>query len=190
MTNSIGMKLVLIPPGEFDMGSSKELINDESRLCGGKGWYMEVLSGEGPRHRVRITKPYWLGVTEVTQEEYQRVTGDNPSEFSATGKRKDAVSGEDMRQFPVENVSWEDAAEFCRRLSELPEEKAARRCYSLPTEARWEHACRAGSEGPWFFSAKADSLVSAGAGDGGLLGTTPGYGRTRAGGRTRWARSW
>ena len=60
-TNSIGMKLVLIPPGEFQMGSPKELIEEELRLHGDDGWYRDHLPGEGPQHRVRITKPYWLG---------------------------------------------------------------------------------------------------------------------------------
>jgi formylglycine-generating enzyme required for sulfatase activity len=81
----------------------------------------------------------------VTQQEYQRVVGTNPSEFSATGKLKDKVSGQDTKRFPVEQVSWHDAVEFCRKLSELPREKAASRRYGLPTEAQWEYACRAGT---------------------------------------------
>ena len=63
------------------MGSPKELIEQELRLHGDDGWYQEHLPGEGPQHRVRITKPYWLGATDVTQEEYQRVMGGNPSKF-------------------------------------------------------------------------------------------------------------
>ena len=132
-TNSIGMKLALIPPGKFDMGSPKELIEEEMRLHRDDSWYVDRLPGEGPQHRVRITKPYWLGVTQVTQEEYQRVMGSNPSKFQGDPKR------------PVEQVSWDDAVEFCRRLSELPGEKAAKRRYHLPTEAQWEYACRAGN---------------------------------------------
>ena len=137
-TNSIGMKLVLIPPGEFQMGSPKELIEEELRLHGDDGWYKDHLPGEGPQHRVRITKPYWLGATDVTQEEYQRVMGSNPSKFQGDPKR------------PVEQVSWDDAVEFCRRLSELPGEKAAKRQYGLPTEAQWEYACRAGTTTRWY----------------------------------------
>ena len=135
--NSIGMKLVLIPPGEFQMGSPKELIEEELRLHGGDGWYRDYLPGEGPQHRVRITKPYWLGATHVTQEEYQRVMGSNPSKFQGDPQR------------PVEQVSWDDAVEFCQRLSALPGEKAAKRRYALPTEAQWEHACRAGTTTRW-----------------------------------------
>ena len=61
ITNSIGMKLVLIPPGEFMMGSPKELIEEELKAHGDDQWYKEHLPGEGPQHRVRITKPFYLG---------------------------------------------------------------------------------------------------------------------------------
>ena len=148
-TNSIGMKLALIPPGEFDMGSPKEFVEEELRLHGGDRWYRERVPGEAPRHRARITKPYWLGVTEVTQEEYQKVMGNNPSNFHGDPKR------------PVEQVSWNDAVEFCLRLSELPGEKSAKRRYVLPTEAQWEYACRAGNEGRWCFSDRSNSVATA-----------------------------
>ena len=94
----------------------------------------------------------------MTQEEYQRVMGANPSEFSATGKNKDKVAGQDTKRFPVECVSWDEAVEFCRRLSEMPEEKAAGRTYRLPSEAQWEYACRAGSTGRFSFSSAAAGL--------------------------------
>ncbi len=99
-TNSIRMKLALIPPGEFKMGSPKELIEEELRRIVDDGWYKERLPGEGPQHRVRITRPYWLGTTDVTQEEYQRVMGSNPSHFPGDPKR------------PIEEVSWDEAMEF------------------------------------------------------------------------------
>jgi formylglycine-generating enzyme required for sulfatase activity len=150
--NSIGMKLVLIPPGEFTMGSPKELIEEELKRPGIEDWYKDHLRGEGPQHRVRITKPFYLGVYEVTQGEYEQVIGKNPGSFSATGKSKDKVAGQDTKRFPVESVSWDEAVEFCRKLSELPEEKAAGRWYRLPSEAQWEYACRAGSTGRYSFS--------------------------------------
>ena len=62
------------------------------------------------------------------------------------------MAGQDTKRFPVENVSWDDAVEFCRKLSEMPEEKAAGRTYRLPSEAQWEYACRAGSTGRYSFS--------------------------------------
>ena len=77
--------------------------------------------------------------------------GKNPSHFSASGGGHDAVSGLDTDQFPVEMVSWDDATEFCLRLSNLPKEKAAGRWYRLPTEAQWEYACRVGSQTKWHF---------------------------------------
>ena len=153
ITNSIGMKMALIPPGEFMMGSAKELIEEELKTPGIEDWYKDHLPGEGPQHRVRITKPFYLGEYDVTQEEYQRVMGNNPSEFSATGKEKAKVSGQETKRFPVENISWDEAVEFCRKLSDLPKEKAAGRRYRLPSEAQWEYACRAGSTGRFSFSA-------------------------------------
>ena len=82
-----------------------------------------------------------------------RVTGVNPSWFSLTGDGASRVGGLSTRSFPVERVSWEDAVEFCRKLSDLDEEKRSRRTYRLPTEAEWEYACRAGSgpENPFSF---------------------------------------
>jgi formylglycine-generating enzyme required for sulfatase activity len=151
MTNSIGMKLVLIPPGEFDMGSSSEETSRLVQEIAAKKedpWYAELTKLETPRHRVRISKPFYMGVYEVTQAEYERVTGNNPSEFSAKGKSAAAVKGQDTARFPVESVCWENAAEFCRKLSALPEESSQGRLYRLPTEAEWENACKAGTTGP------------------------------------------
>ena len=88
-TNSIGMKLVLIPAGEFMMGSPE---SEEDR------------DSDEKQHRVHITRPFYLGVYEVTQAQYERVIGKNPSCF--TGAMQ-----------PVERVTWDDAVEFCRKLS-------------------------------------------------------------------------
>ncbi len=151
MTNSIGMKLMLIPPGEFLMGSPRE---EFEHLANAYPDFVSMFQREQPQHRVRITKPYYLGVYEVTQGEYQQVMGRNPSWFSRSGDGSEAVAGRDTRQFPVEWVSWDDAQEFCRRLSRLAAEQAAGRVYRLPTEAEWEHACRAGSVTPFHFGAE------------------------------------
>lgn len=129
VVNSVGIKLVEIPPGEFWMGSDDQ---------------KSVAKGEGPRHQVRITKGFWIGKFEVTQAEYEKLTGVNPSQFYATGDAASAVGDADTSRYPVDRVTWEEAVEFCRRLSALPEEKAAHRTYRLPTEAEWEYACRAG----------------------------------------------
>ena len=126
ITNSIGMKLVLIHADSFDMGSPA---NESGALE-----FQETI------HEVTIGKSYYLGVCEVTQEEYEKVTGKNPSVFSTM-----AMGGRDSRQYPVENLEWSDAVSFCETLSELPDENAAGRKYRLPTEAEWEYACRATS---------------------------------------------
>ena len=112
-TNELGMEFVLVRPGEFMMGSTR-------REPGREG-------DEGPRHQVRITKGFTMGAHEVTQEQYAEVMGRNPSKFSGA-------------QNPVEQVSWNDAVEFCTRLS-----RKEGRTYRLPTEAEWEYAGRAGS---------------------------------------------
>lgn len=102
-------------------------------------------SDEKPSHQVTLTKPYELGVYEMTQEQYEDVMGTNPSKF------------EGLRN-PVEQVSWEDAVEFCKKLSSLPGERSAERVYRLPTEAEWEYACRTGTFLEYSFGNEAGSL--------------------------------
>jgi formylglycine-generating enzyme required for sulfatase activity len=115
LTSSVGMRLKRIEPGEFLMGSDKGSAD------------------EAPPHRVAVTKPYYLGVREVTQREWESVMGSNPSYFRNP-------------LHPVEMVSFEDAQRFCRELT-----RREKRTYRLPTEAEWEYACRAGTstEFPW-----------------------------------------
>jgi formylglycine-generating enzyme required for sulfatase activity len=138
VTNSIGMKLTLIPAGEFVMGSPE---TEEGH------WIND------PQHRVRMTQPFYLGVYEVTQGEYGKVmgAGANPSWFSPGNFGKKNVRGIDTSRLPVEYVTWTEAAEFCRKLSNRPDEKRAGRRYRLPTEAEWEYACRAGTVTPFHF---------------------------------------
>ena len=93
---------------------------------------------DGPAHQVTLTKDFYIGVYEVTQKQYERVMGNNPSRLKSP-------------QNPVVMVSWDDAVEFCRKLSELPEEIAAGYVYRLPTEAEWEYACRAGTKTVYSF---------------------------------------
>ena len=94
---------------------------------------------------VTITKSYYLGVYEVTQGEYENVMGKHRSFFEGAMN-------------PVERVNWEEAVSFCKKLSELPEEKATGRSYRLPTEAEWEYACRAGSTTKFSFGDTAELL--------------------------------
>ena len=114
ITNSIGMKLNRIPAGTFTMGESDQA------------------------HRVTLTKPFFIGVTEVTNAQWKAVMGDVPSKWK-----------DDER--PVEQVSWDDAVSFCKKLSSQPAERAVGRVYRLPTEAEWECACRAGSTTAYSF---------------------------------------
>jgi len=139
MTNSIGMKLVLIPPADFLMGSPE---GEQLRFP------------TEHQHRVRITKPFCLGIYEVTQAEYERVMEENPSWFSPEGDFGDRVSDLNTSRFPVEAVSWDHAVEFCRRLSAMPKERQAGLVYRLPTEAEWEYACRAGTTTPFHFGSQ------------------------------------
>ncbi len=146
ITNSIGMKLVLIHPGVFTMGSPE---GEEGR------------KNNEIQHEVTISKSFFLGAFEVTQEQYEKVMGNNPSSF------RGAMN-------PVETVSWDDAFSFCKKLSDMPEEKAAGREYRLPTEVEWEYACRATSGAAYFFGDSADNLADyAWFGEGRLAKTHP-----------------
>ncbi len=120
MGNGVEMKFVLVPKGSFTMGSP---VGEPGRD-----------DDEGPRHQVIVTRPFYMLTTEVTQQQYRRVMADNPSSV------KDIYN-------PVEMVSWNDATEFCRKLSER-----AGRQMTLPTEAQWEYACRAGSSTRFSFA--------------------------------------
>lgn len=163
-TNSIGMKFRLIPPGEFMMGSTASEIDELLELPDPRIpqslWhdFQESIKTEAPQHKVVLTQPTYLGVYEVTQHEYEAVMNRNPSHFSSTGHLKDLaakVAGMDTADFPVEGMSWNDAAEFCVKLNEQEKLKpvflrsgdilAEGTGYGLPTEARWEYACRAGT---------------------------------------------
>ena len=126
VTNSVGMKLVLVPAGKFVMGSPATEAEREA--------------GEG-QHEVVITRPFYLGAHTVTQGQFAKVMGKNPSFFHP----KNGGSPD----HPAEQVRWGDAREFCKKLSALPEEKKAGRTYRLPSEAEWEYACRAGTTTPF-----------------------------------------
>jgi len=128
-TNSIGMKLVWIPPGEFMMGS-KFSPQQVSRRYGGDPVRFQH---EHPQRKVTLTRGFWMAQSEVTQAQYRAVMGSNPSHSKGD-------------TLPVEKVSWHDAMEFSRKLSEKEG-----RTYTLPTEAQWEYAARAGTDTAYSF---------------------------------------
>ena len=120
----VKMDFVLIKAGSFQMGSEK---GDP---------------GEKPVHGVTITKPFYMGVYEVTQAQWKAIMGYNPSEFK----------GDDL---PVECVSWEECQKFVAKLKEKAGQGMACR---LPTEAEWEYACRAGSKTEYSYGDDAGAL--------------------------------
>jgi formylglycine-generating enzyme required for sulfatase activity len=122
--NRIGMEFVIVPKGKSWLGGGKDNL--------------------GTR-RVEIPADFYLGRYEVTQEEWEKVMGENPSHFSRTGGGRDAVkdiSDADLKRFPVERVSWDDCQIFVAKLNQR--EKESGWVYRLPTSTEWEYACRGG----------------------------------------------
>ncbi len=178
-TNSIGMKLVLVPAGEFQMGS-RESAEELAKAYKGYGAPpADFFEDEYPLHRVRITKPFYLGVHEVTVGQFRQFV-------TATGYKTDAEKGtivkgafgwnpdtkklernetyswrkvgfEQTDDHPVVNVSWNDAVEFGKWLS-AKEGKT----YRLPTEAEWEYACRAGTATRYYHGDDPEGLAQVG----------------------------
>jgi eukaryotic-like serine/threonine-protein kinase len=114
----VNLEMVAIPGGTFTMGSPST--------------EKERGNDEGPQHQVTI-QSFYMGKFEVTQAQYEAIMGTNPSSFKSANR-------------PVEKVSWNDAVEFCKRLSQK-----TGRTYRLPSEAEWEYACRAGTTTPFSF---------------------------------------
>jgi formylglycine-generating enzyme required for sulfatase activity len=158
-TNSIGMKLVLVPAGEFRMGSAK---GEAGR------------SGDEKQHLVRIT-PFYLGVTEITVGQFRQFVRDTgyKTEVEKNGRGGHGWSKGDVRQdrrynwenpgwpqtdeHPAVNVTWKDAEAFCDWLS-----RKDGATYRLPTEAEWEYACRAGTTTAYSIGDSSEELVKAG----------------------------
>jgi len=117
LATGVQLGMVLIRPGEFMMGSN------------------DFAPDERPAHKVTITRPFYLGKHEVTQQQWQALMGGNPSNFQAPGA-------------PVDQVTWNASQGFLAKLNEMfPDAEVA---FCLPTEAQWEYACRAGTAGQWY----------------------------------------
>jgi formylglycine-generating enzyme required for sulfatase activity len=166
ITTRVGqIKLKRIPPGEVMMRSNRYPYDEE---------FLDQAAGEAGnrKHRVQITRPFYLGVYEVTQAQYEAVMGNNPSFFTANGRGSDRVPGQSTNRHPVEQVNWLDAVKFCNKLSEregiapfygIDGDKVTvadwnRPGYRLPTEAEWLYACRAKTSTRYPFGDDAASL--------------------------------
>ncbi len=128
----LGATMAWISPGEVRLGSPPP---EQARL-----------PNEGPRTTVVLPHGYWMSHYEISQREYQQIMEENPSEFK--GQKR-----------PVEHVTWQQAMEFCRRITQIEQSAGrlpANYSYRLPTEAEWEYACRAGTETPYSFGPNAD----------------------------------
>jgi formylglycine-generating enzyme required for sulfatase activity len=127
--NSIHLPMVLIPPGEFLMGAPAN--------------ELESSNDERPQHLVAIAQPFFMSQCPITQAQWQVIMGNNPAHFTGN------------LNLPVESVSWQDAQEFCRRLSDKTNHS-----YGLPSETQWEYACRAGTTTPFHFGKTIDAEIA------------------------------
>jgi formylglycine-generating enzyme required for sulfatase activity len=138
----VKLEMVLIPAGKFKMGYTKKEMDDLKGNMQGNykgvlkkvpspkeelGFLNLIMSFQGKQHEVTLIKPFYIGIYEVTQEQWEAVMGNNPSEIKGV-------------KLPVTNVSWEDCQNFIRKLNAKTSGG-----YRLPTEAEWEYACRAGT---------------------------------------------
>ena len=122
-----GMPFVGIPAGQFVMGTTAE----QRKHLEDSGWWNRFLTAEQPAHRVVISRPFFMGKTEVTQGQWQKIMNSPPENVSRKGD-----------SLPVDSVSFADVRAFLERLNQLGPER-----FRLPTEAEWEYCCRAGDWG-------------------------------------------
>ena len=174
----VKMELVLIPAGEFKMGSGESA--EATAAFFKKNYGMDYLKAgffkdEHPQHRVRITKPFYLGTYHVTRGQFRQFVKDSgyktdaekakpPGAEGWDAEKKDFAFSKDYSwrnagfeqtdEHPVVNVSWNDAVAFCRWLS-----KKEGKTYRLPTEAEWEYACRAGTTSRYYSGDDPETLA-------------------------------
>jgi formylglycine-generating enzyme len=181
ITNSIGMKLTLIPAGEFMMGSGESA--EATAAFFKKTYGMDFLTAdlfkdEHPQPRVRFTKPFYLGTYHVTRGQFRQFVkdsgyktdaekGENPGAYGWASEKKEFGFNKDYSwrnagfeqtdEHPVVNVSWNDAVAFCKWLS-----GKEGKTYELPSEAQWEYACRAGTKTRYYSGDDPETLAKVG----------------------------
>ncbi|MBR4901351.1 MAG: formylglycine-generating enzyme family protein [Victivallales bacterium] len=127
LPDGVPLELAWIPAGVFQMGSpSNEAERDDDE----------------PLHKVKISQGFWMGIYPVTQKQYTAVMGSNPSNYDG------------FDSHPVENVTWFNAKDFCKKAMEVAQNIPSGMKFDLPTEAQWEYACRAGTATPFHFGDK------------------------------------
>ena len=179
--NDIKLKMVLIPAGEFKMGSGESAEDTAAFFLKNYGTYFlktDDFKNEHPQHRVRITKPFYLGTYHVTRGQFSQFVKDSGYKTDAEKGYMPGATGWDAEkkafgfnekyswrsagfeqtdEHPVVNVSWNDAVAFCKWLS-----KKEGKTYRLPTEAEWEYACRAGTTTRYYSGDDPETLAKVG----------------------------
>jgi sulfatase modifying factor 1 len=179
--DGVKMEMVLVPAGDFLMGSAesaKEAATFFKKDCGDNVLTADDFKDEHPQHRVRISRPFYLGTYHVTRGQFRQFVsqsgyktdaekGDWPGAFGWDPEKKHFgyrekycwrnAGFQDTDEYPVVNVSWNDAAAFCRWLSDKEH-----KTYRLPTEAEWEYACRAGTTTRYYSGDGPETLAKVG----------------------------
>ena len=174
----VKMELVLIPAGEFKMGSSESAEDTAAffnKTYGEDLLAADLFKDEHPQHRVRITRPFYLGTYHATRGQFRQFVEatDYKTDGEKDGKGAWGYNGEKFEQkpeytwrnagfeqsdeHPVVNVSWNDAVAFCEWLS-----RKEGKTYRLPTEGQWEYACRAGTMMRYYSGDDSETLAQVG----------------------------
>ncbi len=172
-TSSSGIRLTLIPPGGFLMGSTDveiRSLTEEANANRLPQWYVDLVPSEGPRHQAQVEFPFLMGVYEITREQFERGGKQRGEAAEVKAQSGNSFIDTDSHSTPADSITWYEAVQFCNRLSES---EGFSPCYTihgtnvsrlvgsgyrLPTESEWEYACRAGSTSRWCFGDEPSTL--------------------------------